>query len=63
MGGDFIVDNDKYAERDFPNDSLALQNDLDVLNKIVKEGEQYGYNYNTHIRRSAQDNGYYASQI
>ena len=53
LGGDFIVDNDKYAERDFPNDSLALQNDLDVLNKIVKEGEQYGYNYNTHIR-SAQ---------
>ncbi|MBL7830250.1 MAG: TonB-dependent receptor [Saprospiraceae bacterium] len=50
LGGDFIVDRDRFAERDFPNDSIALQNDLNTPNKIVKEGEKYAYNYNTYIR-------------
>lgn len=53
LGGDFIVDYDKFAERDFPDDTLALQNNLDTPNKIVREGEKYGYDYNTHIQ-SAQ---------
>lgn len=50
LGGEFIVDVDQFAERDFPNDSLIFQNDLDKTNKIVKKGDTYGYNYNSEIR-------------
>jgi len=50
LGGDFIVDLDRFAERDFPNDTVALQNNLDIPNRIVKEGDKYAYNFNNHIR-------------
>jgi len=50
LGGDFIVDVDQFSERDFPQDSLLLQNDLDKTNKIIKVGDTYGYNYNSEIR-------------
>lgn len=50
LGGDFIVDYDKYAVRDFPNDTTVFQNDLNNPNRIVKEGEKYGYDFNNYIR-------------
>lgn len=44
LGGSHWVDIDQFAERDFPGDSV-LQNDLDNPNRIVKEGDKFGYDY------------------
>jgi hypothetical protein len=44
LGGDFWLDVDQFAQRDF-NDTLVAQNDLDVPNKVVKEGDMFGYDY------------------
>ncbi len=44
LGGDFWLDVDQFAQRDF-NDTLVMQNDLDVPNKIVAEGDLFGYDY------------------
>jgi hypothetical protein len=49
MGGDFWVDVDQFAERDFPN-STAIQNDLNNPNRIIKEGDKYGYDYFAHTQ-------------
>lgn len=46
LGGNFWVDIDQFAERDFSGDTLTLQNDLDNPNRIIKEGDKFGYNYN-----------------
>jgi hypothetical protein len=49
LGGEFYVDWDKYAEQDFPGDENALQNDLRRPNRIVFEGDQVGYDYESRI--------------
>ena len=51
LGADYLRDLDRFAILDFPDDSVALQNDIDVPNKIVRQGEKYGYNYDNHIRQ------------
>lgn len=48
LGGQYWVDIDQFAERDFVGDSARYQNDLNNPNRIVKEGDIFGYNY--HIR-------------
>ena len=49
LGGDFWLDVDQFANRDF-NDTLISQNDLDRLNKVVREGDTFGYDYDIHTR-------------
>ncbi len=44
LGGDFYLNIDKYAERDFL-DPVAAQNDLNHPNQVVKEGDIFGYHY------------------
>ncbi|HRH69220.1 MAG TPA: TonB-dependent receptor [Flavobacteriales bacterium] len=44
LGGDFWVDIDQFADRDF-NDSIISQNDLDRPNKVVREGDVFGWDY------------------
>jgi len=44
LGGDFWLDVDQFAERDF-NDPNVAQNDLDVPNKVVEKGDVFGYDY------------------
>lgn len=44
LGGDFWLDVDQFAQRDFNDDNVA-QNDLDETNKTVKEGDIFGYDY------------------
>ncbi len=44
LGGDFYVNLNQFAERDFPG-SEANQNDLNRPNQILKEGDKYGYDY------------------
>lgn len=46
LGGNFWVDVDQFAERDLAGDTVASQNDLQNPNRIVGEGDTYGYNYN-----------------
>jgi len=45
LGGDFFVDFNQFAEQDFPDSDTAAQNDLNRPNRLVREGEQYGYDY------------------
>ena len=54
LGGDYWLDVDKYAERDFVGERV-MQNNLDYYEKyghapIVKEGDKYGYDYYAHVR-------------
>lgn len=44
LGGDFWLDVDQFAERDF-NDPNVAQNDLEVPNKVVEQGDVFGYDY------------------
>jgi len=52
LGGDFYVDLNQFAERDFPTNPDAAQNDLNNPNRILKVGDQYGYNYNILINKA-----------
>lgn len=45
LGGDFWLDIDRFAEFDFPNNPEVLQNDLDLPNHLVREGDRFGYDY------------------
>jgi hypothetical protein len=53
LGGSFWVDINQFAQRDFPADEDAYQNDLNHPNRIVKTGDRYGYNYNIKIDKAA----------
>ncbi len=53
MGGDYWVDVDKFAERDFPG-VVASQNNLDYYYlyghaPVAREGDKYGYDYYAHV--------------
>jgi hypothetical protein len=45
LGGDYWLDIDQFAERDFPNDPLSPQNDLNIMNHVVREGDTFGSDY------------------
>ncbi|MCX6328592.1 MAG: TonB-dependent receptor [Bacteroidia bacterium] len=45
LGGDYWLDVDQFAERDFPDDPNALQNDLDHPNRVALVGDIIGNNY------------------
>ncbi len=45
LGGEFWLDIDGFAERDFPDNPTILQNDLNNPNRQVKDGDIFGYNY------------------
>jgi hypothetical protein len=53
LGGDFYIDINQFAERDFPNNSLVNQNDLNHPNRILHTGDVFGYNYNINIKNAA----------
>lgn len=46
LGGEFWRDVDNFAERDFPDNPVILQNDLDNPDRRVGEGDKFGYDYN-----------------
>lgn len=50
LGGDWWVDVDQFAERDFSDNDLA-QSDLNNPNRIVKEGDVFGYDYDANIQK------------
>ena len=56
LGGDYWLDVDKFAERDFGGNELAYQNNMAYYNEhghaqAVKEGEKYNYDYYAHVRQ------------
>jgi hypothetical protein len=53
LGGDYFVDWNQFAERDFPNDISVMQNDLNKPNRIVKKGDTYGYDYSVNTNKAA----------
>ncbi|MCW3086626.1 MAG: TonB-dependent receptor, partial [Sediminibacterium sp.] len=45
LGGDYYVDINAFAGKDFPNDPSVIQNDLNRPNRILHKGDTYGYDY------------------
>ncbi len=45
MGAKYLLDVDKFAERDFPGDPVTIQNDLNRPGRRVWEGDVFGYDY------------------
>ena len=54
LGGDYWVDIDQFAEQDFEDPNLA-QNDLQEINRVVYNGDIFGYNYNIHFVASKNE--------
>lgn len=53
LGGEFYVNVNQFAERSFPNNSTANQNDLNTPNRILYKGDKFGYDYDITIRKSS----------
>lgn len=55
LGGDFYVDLNKYADTSGTNagNSAAIQNDLNHPNRILYEGDKFGYDYTAHISKTS----------
>ena len=51
LGGDYWVDIDQFALRDFDDPNQA-QNDLQNINNIIKVGDVFGYNYDIHVNKN-----------
>ena len=56
LGGDYWLDVDKFAERDFGANAIAYQNNMAYYREhgqaeAVKEGGKYGYDYYAHVRQ------------
>lgn len=49
LGAEYLVDVDKFGERDFPGDTDKKQNNLNNPNRVVKEGDVFGYDYENHV--------------
>ena len=52
LGADFHVNVDQFASRDSLQNNDFIQNDLNNPNQVVKEGDIFGYDYNTDIRQA-----------
>ena len=53
LGGDYFLDINQFAERDFRDSTQAVQNDLNNPNRVIKVGDKYGYNYDMHINKNS----------
>lgn len=53
LGGDFYVDFNQFAERDFADNETAIQNDLNNPNRILREGDRWGFDYILNVRKAA----------
>jgi hypothetical protein len=56
LGGQYFVDVDNFADRDFAAQPSVAANDLDYYlanngqSRILHVGDKYGYDYNVHVR-------------
>ncbi len=51
LGGQFWVNLNQFAQRAFPDNNAAYQNDLNHPNRIIYKGDKYGYDYNISINK------------
>ena len=56
LGGDYYINIDQFAERDFASSPTMVQNDLDYYMQhgeaqALKQGDKYGYDYYAHVRK------------
>ncbi len=49
LGANQWIDIDQFAERDFTDNVVIIQNDLDNPNRKVYKGDRFGYDYNMHV--------------
>jgi len=52
LGGDYYVDIDKFAEFEPGASNEFIQNDLSKPNRVVREGDVFGYHYQMNIRKA-----------
>lgn len=57
LGGDYYVNIDQFAERDYASSVTMYQNDLNYYLKngkaqTLKQGDKYGYDYYANVRRA-----------
>ncbi len=52
LGADFHWDIDRFATRNFPGDVSKWQSDLNNPDRIVGEGDTYGYDYDLNVRKT-----------
>jgi hypothetical protein len=45
LGSNYWVDIDQFSQRDFKTDTTKLQNDLNNPDRVIKEGDRFGYDY------------------
>ena len=48
LGGDYYVNWNQFAMRDYPADGRAMQQDLFHPDRILKKGDAFGYDYTVH---------------
>ena len=58
LGGDYYVNIDQFAERDFASNPAMVQNDLDYYfnnnntAQVLYKGDKYGYDYYANVRKA-----------
>jgi hypothetical protein len=53
LGGEFYADVNQFAERDFPTNPDAGQNDMNRPNRILYKGDKFGYDYDINIKKGS----------
>lgn len=51
LGGEFWIDANRFAEFDFPSNSVETQNDADNPNRVIKVGDKYEYNVDLYFNK------------
>lgn len=49
LGAQYVLDVDKFAERDFPGDRETIQNDLERPDRKVYKDDVFGYDFRYHV--------------
>ncbi|MEM9846647.1 MAG: TonB-dependent receptor [Bacteroidota bacterium] len=52
LGGDYYLNWDRFAERDAPGDDQIKQLDINNPDRILREGDRWGYDYDLNIRKT-----------
>jgi len=51
LGAAYYHDYDNYSLNKYGSNSTYIQNDLDNPNRLIKEGDKFGYNYNIYVNK------------
>lgn len=52
LGANTYIDVDKFSVRDYGVGNSATQNDLDNPNRVIKEGDKFGYDYDIYVNKA-----------